>query len=197
LHPAFVAANFQSISSESTTNPVGADFLINNTNPSFKNGWYIELATAERVVAKPFSLSGVTTFSSYQPTTILAGSGSSAVCGNTGTSRLFVVDTTSGNKINPNVTKRYVAVSDLVTSPFTELGQTKNGLPSGSTGAGTDSGALTADQQAIMANLQKLFPTNCRFANYTINIRAVRSDTGLEFLAPVPVCIIEKNWKEF
>jgi hypothetical protein len=48
-----------------------------------------------------------------------------------------------------------------------------------------------------METLKGLFPDNCRFGNFTLNLKTVRSDTGVVFIAPIPVCIIEKNWKEF
>ena len=53
------------------------------------------------------------------------------------------------------------------------------------------------DQVAMLDEIRKLFPKNCRFANYTINIKAVRDDTGIQFLAAVPVCSVENNWKSF
>ena len=52
-------------------------------------------------------------------------------------------------------------------------------------------------QNGAAAEMKKLFPSNCRFANHTINIKAVRDDTGIEFLATVPVCTVETNWKDF
>ena len=49
-----------------------------------------------------------------------------------------------------------------------------------------------------MEILKSLFPENCKFvANYRMDIKTVRSDTGVEHIAPVPICIIESNWKEF
>ena len=50
---------------------------------------------------------------------------------------------------------------------------------------------------SVMNSLKKLFPLNCRFGNYRIDIKAISGDTGIIFIAPVPICIVEKNWKEF
>ena len=30
-----------------------------------------------------------------------------------------------------------------------------------------------------------------------LDIKAIAGDTGTVFIAPVPVCIVPKNWKEF
>jgi len=48
-----------------------------------------------------------------------------------------------------------------------------------------------------MEELKTLFPNECRFANYRIDIKTIASDTGVVFIAPVPVCLMERNWKEF
>jgi hypothetical protein len=48
-----------------------------------------------------------------------------------------------------------------------------------------------------MEALQDLFPENCRFTNQRIDVRLVTSDTKVRRIAAVPVCVIEKNWKEF
>jgi hypothetical protein len=48
-----------------------------------------------------------------------------------------------------------------------------------------------------MNKLKTLFPRNCKFANYRIDIKTIAADTGVYLIAPVPICIIEKNWKEY
>ena len=75
-----------------------------------------------------------------------------------------------------------------------ESGQTKN-PDSGGTEPTADE--IPDDLKSVMEEIRSLFPQDCRFANYTINIKAVRDDTGLQFLAAVPVCIVETNWKDF
>jgi hypothetical protein len=48
-----------------------------------------------------------------------------------------------------------------------------------------------------MNTLKSLYPTNCKFTNYRIDIKTIAADTGLVCIAPVPICIVEKNWREF
>ena len=50
---------------------------------------------------------------------------------------------------------------------------------------------------AIMESLKTLFPTTCKFSNYRVDIKTIAADTSLVCIAPVPVCMIEKNWKEW
>ena len=82
-----------------------------------------------------------------------------------------------------------MTVANFVTNPYAEESQTRNPPK------GTPPPPLPEDMVEIMNALKSLFPTNCTFANYRIDIKTVSSDTGVIFIAPVPVCIIEKNWK--
>lgn len=163
------------------------------------NGWYLELGAGERAITRPFALSGVTAVTFYQPEVATVGAGgATVVCANTGTSRIFVVNTSNGNGLL-NGNKRFRDVRDFVTSPFTEQSQTKNTSEDGSTSDSEET--LSPDEIAHLENirqqLQGMFPRNCKFSNQSQNIKAVRSDTGIEFIAPVPICVIEKNWKGF
>lgn len=170
-------------------------------------GWYMTLDPSERVITDSFALSGVNTFSTYQPTVCIGTlqpdgtclADRNQLCSKTGTSRIFVTFTTNANAalydaVGSNV--RAYNVSTFVTAPYTEQAQTKN--PSAS-GGGTTSNAdqLTAPLLSVMNTLKQLFPANCRFGNSRIDIKTITGDTGVIFIAPVPVCIIEKNWKEY
>src|SRR6185436_771027 len=89
----------------------GAD--VTNTDylasrPEGQRGWYLRLNVAERVITDAFALSGVTFFSSYQPSTCVgaldpatnvcsATSTTPKLCSKTGQSRVFVVNTTNAN----------------------------------------------------------------------------------------------------
>lgn len=45
--------------------------------------------------------------------------------------------------------------------------------------------------------LKRLFPVSRRFTNATIDIKTIRSDTGMVCIAPVPQCVAPGNWKEY
>ena len=89
---------------------------------------------------------------------------------------------------------RWFDIADFVTEPYVEQSATKNPERPG---GGDTADDLDADQLAIMEELKTLFPSNCKFANYRLDIKTLSSDTGIHLIAPVPICIVEKNWKEF
>ena len=78
----------------------------------------------------------------------------------------------------------------FVTNPFVEP-PAKSGSP------GTTPVCGTAQMAALSQELQKNFPVSCRFANYTQDVQTIRDDTEVVCIAPVPVCLQEKNWKEY
>ncbi len=152
-------------------------------------GWYLRLDRNERVITRAFSLAGITVISSFQPLEETADGG---VCRRFGNSRVTVVTTTSANSLLSSGERFFMIPAGFVSTPFAEVGQTKNPDAGGST-----SDDLPDNLQNVLGEIRKLFPSNCRFANYTINIKAVRDDTGIEFLAAVPVCTFETNWRNF
>jgi Tfp pilus tip-associated adhesin PilY1 len=179
----------------------GTSFLL-NPPVGRRPGWVMLLEADERVITKAFSLSGITVFTSYMPDfntfTGDPGNGNdpAPVCSKTGESRIFVVYTDSANAVLTleGQKVRYWLVSEFVTEPFTEQSATKN--PPGED-EGSHADQLTDELREVMETLKGLFPSDCRFGNFTMNIKTIRSDTGVVFIAPVPICIIEKNWKEF
>lgn len=181
----------------------GRNFLL-DPREGFRPGWFITLGTEERVITKTFSLSGITIFTSYIPELVTREPTEPTepgeeevlpICAKTGQSRIFVVYTDSANAVltrNDEKT-RFWLVSEFVTDPFTERSATKNPPSTG----GPHSDELTDELRAVMETLEGLFPDDCQFGNFTMNMKTIRSDTGVVFIAPVPICIIEKNWKEF
>ena len=185
------------------------------TRPAGQRGWFITLDPDERIITESFVLSGLTTFSAFQPETALTeddgGNFEEATCGEksfetdvdnlcarTGFSRTFLVATTSGDGLLADAAggdSRYVAVSTFVTTSFTEAGLVKS-AGSGHPVEGT-SDDLSTREIELMDELKTLFPANCRFANYRLDIKMVAADTRLQRIAPIPICLQDKNWKEF
>jgi hypothetical protein len=199
---------------------ISADLFL--TRGAGQKGWFLELDEEERVITDSFALSGLTIFSSFKPAIAVtddpcdpltdpncseletASCGDKTfeadtdnLCARTGISRNFVVGTTNAKAFLFTVDgqpTRYKAVSAFVTSPYTEPGQNKNS-DSGSSEPSAD--ALTALEVDVMDNLKQLFPENCKFANYRVDIKTIAADTRVERIAPIPVCVVEKNWKEY
>lgn len=198
---------FPIVADDPSPNPSDPNDPINN-NPQASNplivagssgirGWFFELQPKERVVTNAFALSGITVFSSFIPRIDPAiGEDGGPACALRGISRAFAVFTTNGVGTlfdADSVRVRNVEVSNLATEAFIERGQTKNPAQDGQ---GT-SDELTPALDQVMRELMTLFPANCRFANYRLDIKTISADTGVVHIAPVPVCIIEKNWREF
>jgi hypothetical protein len=185
------------------------------TRPAGKRGWFVSLDPDERIITESFVLSGLTTFSAFQPETALTeddgGNLEEATCGEksfetdvdnlcarTGFSRTFLVATTSGDGLLSDIAggdSRYVAVSTFVTTSFTEAGLVKSDAASGSVVGTSDQ--LTLGEIDLMNDLKTLFPSTCRFSNYRLDLKMVAADTRLQRIAPIPICIQDKNWKEY
>jgi len=166
-------------------------------------GWYLDLEPRERLITKPFALSGVLFFTSYMPqdTTGSTGGGQvQNVCARTGESRIFVVFATNANALidSGGTRTRYRLVPEFVTDPFSKLSSTDNVPVPGDPGPGLPGHAddVCRAQAALTQELMTLFPDSCRFASYTLDIQTIRSDRGLVCIAPVPICFQEQNWLE-
>jgi PilC-like protein with beta-propeller domain len=191
-------ANFPRIA---VTDPATSNkYLLDNSVG--RRGWYLNLDVDERSITDPFALSGVSFFSTFEPDVVVSGN-KDPLCSKTGFSRVFVVSTTNANSFMQaadGTSTRLLQVSTFVTNPYTEQGQTKN--VETTTGKNADQfGPVGSADAARLANamesLKSLFPRNCKFANYRIDIKTISADTGIVFIAPIPICIVEKNWKDF
>jgi PilY1 beta-propeller domain len=179
------------VNSASTT----SQYLLNN--PAGNRGWYLVLEPDERLITDPFALSGVTFFSTYQPDILITGTNKDPLCSKTGTSRIFVVSTVNGNPYLTDASGNLVrnrVVNDFVTNPFTE----DRSLNTASSGSSTPPKETCDDDtmNKLRESLKALFPPTCRFSNQTIDIKTISSKTALLCIAPIPVCTVEKNWRE-
>lgn len=185
----FTAAQYEEIAPTDAPVSTGTDFLA-DPNAGKNHGWYMELIQDERLVTKPFALGGITIFSTYIPEET---GGGDQLCRLEGRSRLYAVFTTNANPVlgpedpdDPASPKRrFREVNDLVTNPFAEEGDRDS--------AENPPGYCPTE---VMQTLMEQMPSTCEFGNFSINIQTIRSDTGLECIAPVPVCIQTRNWKE-
>lgn len=160
---------------------------------AYQPGWYFTLLENEKLITEPFSLSGITVFTVFSPLQTEETEG----CGFGGESKIFVVNTVSSKgyalAAGATVFTRYMTAPTFTTQPFVESSATKNVASDSTANADT----WTNELKEINADLKKLFPVGARFANYTLDVKTVRSDTKIYFIAPVPVAIEGHNWKEF
>ena len=169
------------------------------TLPSGQRGWYLVLDINERVINDPFALAGVSFFSTYKPRVDITTTKEGPQCSKSGLSRIFIVSTLTANPfVQPpsGVTTpptRAFEVANFVTNPFTEQRQTKNETDN----LGVKEICDDPTKTAIMESLKTLFPPTCKFGNYMVDIKTIAADTSLVCIAPVPVCLVTKNWKEY
>lgn len=160
-------------------------------------GWFLGLRVDEKLITNPFALSGVLVFTVFDPDVLVTPGGGQAdpTCRRTGSSRIFAVNATNGNGLLFDadlVPTRFTEIQDFVTEPYIEQGQAPTRPEDEELYP-----RLALHLEKVMQELQKLFPSNCKFANYRHDVKTLASDTGIIHIAPVPICIIEKNWKEF
>lgn len=192
----------------SAANP-GENFLL---RPALGKspGWFLRLEADERLITKAFALAGITIFTSYEPRTLVSGGGpgggpggTTPICARAGESNIYIVYTVNGDPLDANSTtdatlrSRFKRVPEFVTSPFVESSTTKNPCDPATDPNCNATPPVCRNQEAVTQTLKGQFPTNCKFANYTQNIETIQSDEGLVCIAPVPLCIVERNWKEF
>jgi len=189
------------------------DLLTDPSLPEGTRGWYLVLQPNERVIGNPFAFSGITFFATFEPkpptdaetcTATNSSKDCTPTCQLTGTSRVYLVGTTDADAFlqDPNdatLLKRYHKIDGFVTNPFTEQAvTTTSGSNDNKDDNTADRDKLTAAEEKLLEKLQSLFPPNCKFGNHRIDVNVIESESvSLKRVATVPICIIEKNWKEF
>ncbi|HEV3073374.1 MAG TPA: hypothetical protein VHB47_03055, partial [Thermoanaerobaculia bacterium] len=153
-----------------------------------------------------FALSGLLIFGTYVPKPIVVGS-NNAVCADTGDTHVFLLNINNGDAISSQVgaegtgtptgtSNRYLVLSkdlglNISTSESTPIIVTKGGPPP------PPEAPLSAAVKDVMAQIIKMMPSNCRFSNKRIPVSVFDTHNTQYNVGAVPVCIIEKNWKEF
>jgi hypothetical protein len=178
-----------------------ADNDATNNLLTSQGGWYFPLGPEERLITKSLTIAGVTFFTTFIPQDGVPAGGGNDLCARLGDSRVFVVNTTNGNGFAPPpadpsetcANGRCMLVPEFVTNPFVDQGTTKNVV--------TDTGARISDViddslRAVMESIKGLMPDDCRFSAHTQNLKTIRSDTGVVFIAPIPTCIVQHGWAE-
>jgi len=213
-----IETRFEEITRAEGDNP---DLLTDPNIPVGEKGWYLVLNDKERLIGDPFAFSGIAFFATFEPTINATCSvtadkndpNSPAVCAPdedpqctlTGTSRIYVVGTTDADAfledpVTGALTRSYNIEGNFVTNPFTEQAVTST-TSADTDGDGVPDTTVEADplseaEKKLAQKLMELFPKECKFGNHRIDIKVVREDSEIQRIAAVPICIVEKNWKE-
>jgi|GEM_PF-1485197 len=200
-------ATLEQIDRNEGSNP---DLLTDPSIPVGEKGWFLVLYEDERLIGDPFGFSGITFFATFEPqpeiSCAVIGDGTVPQCSDTetpkcqltGTSRVYIVNTTNADAFiqdkTTGVLSRSVDLEGFVTNPFREQAPgSKVDANNQDQNGGND---LTDAEKDLMEKLKQLFPKECKFGNHRINIKLIKSTSEVERIAVVPICIIEKNWKE-
>ncbi len=180
------------VATDTAVGNVDADLLANPAS-GFQGGFHLKLDNKERLITKSFGLSGVVFFSTYIPAEQEEIAGS---CGSAGDSRLYAIFTTNGVGIKTN-RQRFRQVADFVTNPFVESSGAADEEPPNPSDPPPGDECSDAELQAIRQSLMSKMPQECKFAQYSLNVMTLQSQSGVECIVPIPVCVVQRNWKEF
>lgn len=184
-------SKFHPIPIGSGPNAATADFIASPTTPE-QAGWFLKLALDERLITQTFALSGVLIFSSFQPTIDFLP-GPPVTCKRGGESHIFVVNFSNANPLVSG-RSRFTVVPKFVTNPYVEINATKNPPPD-STAHHSES--VDKVDKAFLNAMKRTMPRDCKFGNFWFSVSGIRSDTGYERYASIPICFSEKNFKEY
>jgi hypothetical protein len=202
--------SLQQLTPDGALNPT-SNFLLNPAAGK-QPGYFFELAAGERVINQAFALSGVLLFGSYIPKPITSAVSSNTVCANTGDTHVFVLNIDNGDAISSQLaaegtgtpangptggpTNRYfVLIKDLGLNI-----NTSESTPIIATATNPNPPQPPGPSAALKDMIKKISGINsqsCRYSNKLINITVTDTFNTTYPAAAVPVCIIEKNWKEF
>jgi len=205
-------SSFQMLTPDGALNP-NSNFLL--SPPSGKQpGYFFSLPgdtiladPNERVLNEAFALSGLLIFATYLPKQLTSVASNNAVCADTGDTHVFLLNINNGDAISTKVgtqgtgipsgtSNRYFVLSkdlglNVSTAESTPIIITKGGPPP------PTQLPLSAAVKDVMAQIMKIMPSNCRYTNKRINVNVTDTFNNTFNVGAVPLCIIEKNWKEF
>jgi hypothetical protein len=205
-------SSFQMLTPDGALNPA-SNFLL--SPPSGKQpGYFFSLPgdgivtdPNERVLNEAFALSGLLIFATYLPKQLTSVGNNNAVCADTGDTHVFLLNINNGDAISSQVgaegtgvptgpSNRYFVLSkdlglNVSTAESTPIIVTKGGPPP------PHEDPLPPVVKDVMAQIMKIMPSNCRYTNKRINVTVTDTFNTTYSAGAVPLCIIEKNWKEF
>ncbi len=162
-------------------------------------GWYFTLDADEKLITEPFTLSGVTFFTVFEPLEVRERRQGDKVCALGGESKIFVVNTvtTEGYAVQAGADRPHPLHHRLdLHHPAVRRVERHQERADQLVDGDTPTPGPTSWRRST-PTCASCFPPGARFANYTLDIKTIRSDTGIVFIAPVPVAIEPHNWKEF
>jgi type IV pilus assembly protein PilY1 len=147
-------------------------------------GWVLELGDDERVVTDALAVSGFLSFTTFDPDR-------PDLCSFAGSGHVYALLAANGDAVAGGGTERAIAIQGIAGSPIA----TNAGFNQGDPRSGTDPFEAPGIHD-IRASLAALFPADCRFGAFSLNISTSLSGGEMLPLAQIPVCVARKNWTE-
>ncbi|MEP7011189.1 MAG: hypothetical protein ABJC13_12765 [Acidobacteriota bacterium] len=184
-------ADFVQISLDTAVASAGTNFLSLPPIGS-QAGWTMLLSANERLISKALTLSGISVFTGFVPSLQSIGGGR---CERNGTSNIYTVLATNANPVlGTDPENRRRVIKSFVTNPFVETNISKNKRPP--TSDPPQTGAVCQPSAEAKNVLRSLFPGDCKFTEYTQDIKTFQVNTELVCIAAIPVCVREQNWRD-
>jgi Tfp pilus tip-associated adhesin PilY1 len=163
--------------------PTGGNLLA-EPGAGDQRGWVLRLADDERVVSDALAVSGVLTFATFDPDTPVG-------CRFNGSGKVYTLRATNADALGGPQSPRALSIEGIAGAAMvTSEGWSLQGLGK------TEDPFASAELQGIRDTLLDLFPDDCRFGSFALDVSASASDRELLPLARIPVCIARKNWTE-
>ena len=144
----------------------------------------LELGDDERVVTDALAISGFLSFTTFDPER-------PDLCSFAGSGHVYALLAANADAVAGGSTERAIAIEGLAGRPVV----TKDGFAGRGALGGSDPFAAPRLLD-IRTSLGDLFPDDCRFGAFALNVSTGLSGREMVALARIPVCVARKNWTE-
>jgi Neisseria PilC beta-propeller domain len=148
-------------------------------------GWVLQLGPDERLVTDALAISGLLAFTTFDPER-------PEVCTFGGNGKIYTLLATNANAVGGQSSQRARTVEGFAGEPVV----TTEGFARQEGQGNTVDPFEATEIQAIRNSLMGLFPSDCRFGSFSLNLSSSLSTREMVPLAQIPVCIARKNWTE-
>jgi Tfp pilus tip-associated adhesin PilY1 len=174
-------SSFQRIAASAAAS--GANFLSAPVDGNLP-GWVLELGDDERVVTDALAVSGFLSFTTFDPER-------PDLCSFGGSGHVYALLTTNADAAGGAEAERAIAIEGIAGRAMV----TGAGWIEPASRGGDDPFAAPRVND-LRASLGDLFPSDCRFGAFSLNVSTSSSGRELLPLARIPVCIARRNWTE-
>jgi Tfp pilus tip-associated adhesin PilY1 len=173
-------ASFQRIAAGSSAS--GGNFLAAPVDGNLP-GWVLELGDDERVVTDALAVSGLLSFTTFDPER-------PDLCSFAGTGHVYALLAPNADAAAGGRSERAIAIEGVAGRPMvTNAGFSQRGV--------RESDPFSTPRiHDVRSSLGDLFPADCRFGAFSLSVSTMASGGEVVPLAQIPVCVTRRNWTE-